>query len=195
MALISFSYTTGTGVLEVDMDQLKGALESGTISIAPESIDTGSITAESVTITQADAARGFLITQTNDSASANIKLTHTSEGADTNYCQFCFGGDTNRRTAYFERNLASTKTNTPVVTILQNNASDDQPALAIQQDTTTIEAIDFIAGSIAFDFAAAMVTTGAGTMAVNNSPGGGATTWCKVEVNGTTGYIPIHYAS
>jgi len=85
-------------------------------------------------ILQTNAARGIFVEMNNDSASANIKLTHTSEGADTNYILLIAGGDTNRRTAYFDRDLNSTVTNTPVIEMVQNNPSDNQDTLKLRQD-------------------------------------------------------------
>jgi len=115
------------------------------------------------------------------------------EGANTLVANFA--DDNSSGSFFFNRNAASGLTSGPVMGIRNDNAGDDQPVLAIQQDVTTVEALNFSAGTIAINFATAMASTGAGTMAVNNSPGAGATTWIQVEINGTTAYIPAHYAA
>lgn len=113
-----------------------------------------------------------------------------------NTCEVYLGSQSSSSgSSIFARNLASAITAGPVVEMKQQNAGDDQAVLRISQGVTTVEAIDFSAGTIAFDFAAAMATSGAGTMAVNNSPGAGATTWILSKVNGTAGYVPFHYAA
>lgn len=222
-------------------------------------------------VTQSQANKGIRVTKTSDEAQQAAYFEENTQGANTHYCAFAWGGDANRNTAYFYRNVTAANTGAPMVTIEQDHAADDQPALQIQQDSTTItayglridagggaicalfsesasnyvsvardpnnangssyfyrdlaaastagpvvfmvndsatddqpvlkiqqdvttvEAINFSTGSIAFDFATAMATSGAGTMAINNSPGAGATTWIKVQVNGTEGFIPVHY--
>ena len=115
-----------------------------------------------------------------------------AEGND-NYASIGRMPDNASGSHHFYRDLTSASTGGAVVFIEQDNAGDDQPALMIGQDCNT-EAIKFSSGVVAFDFATAMASTGAGTMAVNNSPGAGTTTWIQVQVNNTTGYIPVHYA-
>jgi len=57
-----------------------------------------------------------------------------AQGAGTNFVSFAHRGDSDRSTAYIYRNLTSANTGQPVARIIQDNASDDQMALGVQQN-------------------------------------------------------------
>jgi len=62
---------------------------------------------------------------------------NVASGSATNRVMLVGGaGDTDATTAYFYRNLASGSTAVPVVRIAQDNASDDQSALKIDDNRT-----------------------------------------------------------
>ena len=158
-----------------------------------------------ITISQTLAAASALVISVDNAANTGASINSwslgtgyaivTSDGSANGSVKFAEGdASTSKQMMYVKRNYAAASTSAPVAEIINDNSSDDQPVLRLQQDVATVEVIDFSAGSIAFDFAAAMVSTAGNTMAINNSPGTGATTWVKVEVNGTAGYIPVHYA-
>ena len=88
----------------------------------------------------------------------------------------------------FLRNLGGgADTSGPVVNIIQDHASDDQPALSIQNDGT---------GATIY-FVASCYTTGGAALVPTwtNFPGGAATKnptgWLKVSLGGTAGWIPM----
>ena len=86
---------------------------------------------------QDGTANGIQCTATSDNSTSRAGVfTHTSEGADTNYVYLCLGGDSRRDTMKVYRNIASTATGKPVIDLTQDHASDDQVALAIQQNGT-----------------------------------------------------------
>jgi len=70
----------------------------------------------------------------NTTTASTASFKDNGGGASTNYAQFARGGDTDRRTGYFYRNLGSANTGGSVVTIHNDNSGDDQGALEIRND-------------------------------------------------------------
>lgn len=105
-----------------------------------------------------------------------------SGGAGCNYVEFGIGGDSDRRLINARRNLPAANTGQPMVSLIQDNATDDQSAVYIQSDGT---------GSGITLCQNASAANGAIYM-VNSNTGWGANLVQNLALSGSSGLLRVY---
>jgi len=111
-----------------------GVLTESAFRVYSNALHTGTVTSSLVNIQQDNAgATGDVMSIRNDGSGDSL-LVQTANASNESFVT----GRTNKSTGftYIRRNLTSANTSGPVVNILQDNVSDDQNALTIQNDGT-----------------------------------------------------------
>ena len=128
---VSQTTTTGNTVL-ISRDLAAASTDSPVVQITN---DNAGDDQPALKIQQDGGSAGLEIIKTLDvSTSGTFRVLDESGGSGTSYFIAGTGGDSNRQTGLFYRNLPSANTGESVVKIHQDNSGDDQPALKIQQD-------------------------------------------------------------
>lgn len=139
---------------KIDINQTSTTGKAITISRNLDSGDTDDVIINIQNYNASDDKGVLTITNASTGSAAVIVNTGTNytgvygneaNGVGTNYLQLCNGVTTGGMVINAVRNLTSASTGSPVMTIKQDNSSDDQPTLTLQQDATAAAAINFVA--------------------------------------------------
>jgi len=128
---LSITQTTTSGnSLVITRNLASGSTDSPMCSITNVNASDDQ---NSLEILHAGNGRAMNVVKTKDDNNAVVSFSDDSQGANGQYVQFCRGDDTQRRTAYFERNLASSVTGKEMCAFRNRNVGDDQHTVYVEQ--------------------------------------------------------------
>ena len=188
----------GDLITETDYNAILNKIQNATDGIATTTIAATSITStvsSGSNIALVNSGSGISLTITNSSTGVCMALLPSNTGANTFYGTRDSDAEVfsllqaradGTGTFKFLRNLGGgADTSGPVVNIIQDHASDDQPALSIQND-----------GTGATIYFASGYTTGSSTPIMGtNKPGSttvaGPAGWIHINYGAAKGWIPF----